>query len=269
MQGVADALQPGFGKVGDSAASDLLQSAKVSAGELEASAKDGAALEGEMETLSSSATTMQAGSIEGSDATIAAEKLVTDIETAVAESEVAVEEMDGLVSAAAPAAPAESKLAALYYPVMYFVDQSAKEYPSTCGGDAVGQPIVGSEEMCASACETAVGSCVGFSYLASSSEGLCFLFSKVKTATYYTGCGSADAAPAGMPTKEMPTKGMPTKLFLQKYQRSVTNSTGAVADATKCVVKFSSYEGTTLKPDGSGKCEQCLKSATKAERCFE
>jgi len=35
-----------------------------------------------------------------------------------------------------------------------------------------------------------------------------------------------------------------------------------------CYAKLSRFEGTTLKPDGSGKCKECLKKATKADRCW-
>jgi len=36
-----------------------------------------------------------------------------------------------------------------------------------------------------------------------------------------------------------------------------------------CYAKLSRFEGTTLKPDGSGKCKQCLKKFTKADRCWK
>jgi len=35
-----------------------------------------------------------------------------------------------------------------------------------------------------------------------------------------------------------------------------------------CYAKLSKFEGTTLKPDGSGKCKECFKKATKADRCW-
>jgi hypothetical protein len=41
------------------------------------------------------------------------------------------------------------------------------------------------------------------------------------------------------------------------------------AGDTKCMVKFSDFEGTTLKPNPSGKCDNCLREATKADRCFK
>lgn len=37
----------------------------------------------------------------------------------------------------------------------------------------------------------------------------------------------------------------------------------------KCMAKLSKFEGTTLKPDPSGKCKQCLKKLVDAQRCYE
>jgi len=36
-----------------------------------------------------------------------------------------------------------------------------------------------------------------------------------------------------------------------------------------CNVKLSRYEGLSLKPDPSGKCDLCLEELTRAERCFD
>jgi len=37
----------------------------------------------------------------------------------------------------------------------------------------------------------------------------------------------------------------------------------------RCMAKLSKFEGTTLKPDPSGKCKQCMKKLVKAQRCYE
>jgi len=37
----------------------------------------------------------------------------------------------------------------------------------------------------------------------------------------------------------------------------------------KCMAKLSKFEGTTLKPDPSGKCKQCLRKLVDAQRCYE
>jgi len=240
MQSAADVMQTAFGKVGDSAATGLLQSAKVFAGELEKAAGTSSKLVQDMAALEASASST--GSVSGFDAVSAAEALTADIESAVVKGEAAVEELEGLLAKATPAGGSNAS-AVLYYPVMYFVDKAFKDVPSTCAGTSAGEPIYGTFETCASACDAAVGSCVGFSFLAYEADGLCFLFSKMTSATYYTGCGGAAN-------------------FLQKAKSL------AVATDTKCVAKFEDFEGTTLKPDPSGKCEKCLKSATKADRCF-
>eukprot|EP00747_Dinoflagellata_sp_TGD_P103681 gnl/TRDRNA2_/TRDRNA2_169037_c1_seq2.p1 gnl/TRDRNA2_/TRDRNA2_169037_c1~~gnl/TRDRNA2_/TRDRNA2_169037_c1_seq2.p1 ORF type:complete len:318 (+),score=51.71 gnl/TRDRNA2_/TRDRNA2_169037_c1_seq2:613-1566(+) len=36
-----------------------------------------------------------------------------------------------------------------------------------------------------------------------------------------------------------------------------------------CFAKFSTFSGTTLKPDRSGKCKQCLKKVQAIDRCYE
>lgn len=37
----------------------------------------------------------------------------------------------------------------------------------------------------------------------------------------------------------------------------------------RCMAKLSKFEGTTLKPNPSGKCKQCLKKLVNAQRCYE
>merc|ERR1719195_1016432 len=37
----------------------------------------------------------------------------------------------------------------------------------------------------------------------------------------------------------------------------------------RCMAKLSKFEGTTLKPDPSGKCKQCMKKLVNAQRCYE
>ena len=55
----------------------------------------------------------------------------------------------------ATAAPATTTAGAskLYYPIMYFVDKAFVDSPSTCGGTPAADPIVGSHDECATACE--------------------------------------------------------------------------------------------------------------------
>jgi hypothetical protein len=237
MQAAAQSAQDAFGKVGDSTASSLAQSAKGFAGKLEHAAEDGEKLEEE------------AGELEGTadpEKVQEKEALTAKLVKHFASVEAMQKEDKALYKTAVT--PTEDGSEKLFYPVMYFVDKEFREVPSTCGGTPVGEPLVGDFAGCAAACETHVGTgeaagCVGFQHMPTEDAGLCFLFSDFKSATYYTGCKAA--------------------AFLQK-----SSLAGAMAD-TKCMAKVSEFEGTTLKPDPSGKCKQCLKEATKADRCFE
>jgi len=129
-----------------------------------------------------------------------------------------------------------------YYPVMYFVDKAFEEMPTTCNGDLVAKPIAGqSADSCAASCDSHIHSCVAFQFFKDGKNAMCFLFSKFSTGVYYTGCG---------------------KSFLQ------SGATSAPFES-KCYAKLSKFVGTTLKPNPSGKCEQCFSDLTKAERCYK
>merc|ERR1740138_931253 len=111
--------------------------------------------------------------------------------------------------------------------------------------------MLGSMDACASECDRELHTCVGFSFFSlldekEADKGICVMLSKFKTITYYSGCGEEEKKGA----------------FLQKKLADVaTNS-------TQCMAKLSKFEGTTLKPNPSGKCEQCFREATDAERCY-
>eukprot|EP00419_Tripos_fusus_P085722 CAMPEP_0172864640 /NCGR_PEP_ID=MMETSP1075-20121228/80913_1 /TAXON_ID=2916 /ORGANISM="Ceratium fusus, Strain PA161109" /LENGTH=96 /DNA_ID=CAMNT_0013713579 /DNA_START=9 /DNA_END=296 /DNA_ORIENTATION=- len=92
---------------------------------------------------------------------------------------------------------------------------------------------------CAAACDSEIGDCVGFSYFAHKKSGLCLLLGKFKSVTYYSGC-----------KKE------------RKLIQTRQNLGHRAAEGTKCMAKFSLFEGTTLKPDPSGRCKQCMGKAS-------
>jgi hypothetical protein len=237
MQKGAVSLQKSFGAVGDSAATGLMQDAKVFAGTLVHKAEDAEAVSGRLGKLIASSGLLKDFT---SPATVTkAERIMEEIEEGMDEGQVVTDELDEVLALASPG-PDTSGAAKQYYPVMYFVDKAFADVPSTCGGNTVAEPIVGeSLDGCASACDANIHSCVGFQYF--ESEKLCFLLSKLKTATYYTGCGKA---------------------FLQKDTGSAGNA------AVTCYGKLSKFEGTSLKPDPSGKTSFGLKKLTKADRCF-
>jgi hypothetical protein len=247
MQTFGEALQKRFGAVGDSGATGLAQDAKVFAGTFEHKAEDADAAAGKLGSLAKDASGLKDFT---APATVTkAERIMEDIDAATAAGELVTDELDALTALASPS-PTKKGAVKQYYPVMYFVDKEFESVPTTCSGAIVAEPIVGeSEDGCASACDANIHSCVGFQYFNELSLGsqqlptLCFLLSGFSTGFYYTGCGK-------------------DKLFLQ------ANSTASPFEA-KCFAKLSKFEGTTLKPNPSGKCDQCFKELTKADRCFK
>lgn len=236
MQASADTLQTSFGAVGDSATTNLVQSAKVFAGELLHKAEDAEKIATKLGKLDADAKAITKFT-DPAEVT-KAERIMEDVEATLEDGEKVTDDLEELKELAAPPTAAVNA-SKQYYPMMYFVDQEQKDTPQTCGGDVVNKPITGgSLDQCATACDALTNECVGFSYYGGA-KSLCFLFSKLKTAFYFTGCG---------------------KSFLQ---------TAAAPFDVKCLVKFSKFDGTTLKPDASGKCKQCLKKLTKADRCYK
>jgi len=235
MQAVANQLQDLFGKSADPVAANLMQTAKQEAGKLEKIATEAAALASSMSTEKSTADGLAGGDFTSSETMESAEGSMRKIEELAAEGVGMVSEMQLQMRNTEPVATENASQ--LYYPVMYFVDKKFADSPSTCGGASAHDPIIGDIDACATACNKDFQTCVGFSFFPADGRGLCFLFSKLKTATYYTKC-----------------QGVTSQLMEPKE--------------VQCMVKFSKFEGTTLKPDGSGKCEQCLKEATHADRCF-
>jgi hypothetical protein len=228
MQNMGAKLQKSFGAVGDSGASGLMQDAKVFAGTLVHKAEDAGDVATKLGGLVKSANGLKGFT---DPATVTkAERIMEDIDETVAEGEALTDQLDELTALASPTGAA-SGAAKQYQNVMYFVDKEFDSNPTTCSGDKVGEPITGlNEDGCASACDANIHSCVGFQYFKDGSKQLCFLFSKFNTGVHYTGCGKKGGA--------------------------------------TCYAKLSKFEGTTLKPNPSGKCAQCFKELTKADRCF-
>lgn len=245
MQAAAEQLQKDLGAAGDPAAAALMQEAKVAAGELESAANTSTKIKDALTTATGEAAGMS-GSLNGLEAISEAEALTRRLEKLAADAEDAVEDLDQRAAAASPGGPDFDNAANAtkqYYPVMYFVDKSFTEVPSTCTGKAVGQPMAAvSGDECAYACDAAIHSCVGFAFFAGSTN-LCFLFSKFTEATYYTGCNST--------------------LLLQRSAAQLQRQPPSMA----CMAKLSKFDGASLKPDGSGQCEGCLKKVTEAARC--
>jgi len=249
----ANVLQESLGQAGDPAASDLMQSAKVWAGELLHAVEDGEDLSVKLTSAKEKGNAMKGKDFSNYDNSKDAEAAIKAMEKGTSKGEAALEELTEMSELAAPSAEEKEDAAKQYVPVMYFVNKEFEEVPQTCGGETLAKPIFGkSQDECAMACDELVGKCVGFSYFERpdavsiffKKSAVCFLFSKLKSVQYYTGCKAEKFLQTKAGKKEAP------------YTAS-------------CVAKLSLFEGTTLKPDKSGKCDMCLKEATKADRCLE
>jgi hypothetical protein len=233
MEAMGAKLKATFSETGDAEAAELMHSAKVFAGELLAAAAAGDKLKADLAEMETKAEGMAGADFAAASDVSEAEALTGQMEAAVAEGEVEAEELGALLAKAQPEDNStESAAGKQYVPIMYFVDKAYQNMSTTCGGTSLSKPLLGSIESCAVACDSFVGECAGFSYTPEGESGLCFLFSKFKVATYYTGCEGSEPL-------------------------------------TQCQAKFSQFSGTTLKPDPSGKCKQCLKEATEFARCFK
>jgi hypothetical protein len=237
LQGAGEALQKSFGQVGDSGMTGHAQNAKVFAGKLEAATKAVDKVSAKLGDLAGSTKSLK--DFTDPDTVTKAERTMEAIDETMAEGEAATDKLDTLLALAQH--EAVSGAVKQYYPAMYFVDKEFDDVPSTCTGEVVAEPLVGSADACAAACDSHIHECVGFQYveLDSKTSG-CMLLSSFKTGFYYTGCG---------------------KSFLQVSRK-------AAPFTATCYAKLSKFEGTTLKPNPSGKCKQCFKELTKADRCY-
>jgi len=243
LQTSATTWQKIAGNVGDPEASNLMQSAKVFAGELEAFHKEESKKVAALKDAKTTATALAGADLAKFDTAAKADTAIEDLKKAIAEGEdaaEATEEMVKLSNLESEDAEGKSKL---YRGLMYFVDKELAEAPTTCNGEAVKKPMAMlSEDECAAACEANFQRCVAYSFY--TPGDLCFMFSKLKTATVYTGCSAGAAS------------------FLQASKKG---------SFPECKLRLSSYEGTSISPDSdtakAGKCPNCLKELTKREKC--
>lgn len=244
----ANACQKSLGSSGDPTASDLMQGAKIYAGELIHAAEDGQSLHDDVKTIIPEEAAFDGKNMKDVEVVKEVEAAVKAMEEGAIDVELRTEELQSALDEASPEADADrvAGSAKQYVPLMTFVDKEFKDVPSTCGGNVVQTLFGKSLDDCAAACDALVGKCVGLSYFGQGSA-VCFLFEKFESVQYWTGCADEnmlDFLQSAKKTKEAP--------FL-----------------ATCVAKLADFEGTTLKPDKSGKCKKCLKEATRADRCFK
>jgi len=186
-----------------------------------------------------------------------AEKTTLAMQQGISEMILETEKMQDLLDAASPVTEEDEEervedASKQYMPIMHFVDQefAKEEIPSTCGGNILQIVFGKSMDECSAHCDSMVGKCVGFNYFGEG-DGVCVLFDKFKSVQYWAGCAPEEDEKGG------------------KFMQVQKHKTRDAPFEAHCVAKGSKFEGTTLKPDRSGKCKQCLKEATKADRCYE
>jgi len=275
LQSAADQGQAAFGSAGDTVMSDLMQTAKVFAGDLEKASNAGIKVVEQLEALDGEAKALDGADFTDPAEMKKAEEVMKKMEATLAEAEATKTKAMDLHELVAGMEfeedtefkKVEGEPVKQYHPIMYFVDREYEEMPSTCGGDTLKKPILAKDvQQCAAACGAEGIACAGFSYveLKSADDKVCFLFSKFKSVTYYTECKSFLQTPVSFLQQPQAAHAV-----IQKSNSTQTSEKEFKYEGTMCYAKFASFTGTTLKPDPSGKCELCLKTADKAQRCFE
>jgi len=231
MQAIAAAFQETLGKAGDVAASNLMQQAKIVAGELNESLVKGQSVEGAVTAKLAEGDAAQPGSANHA-AVEAAETIEQELVKLSSEANDNAEHLMELLHDVSPDV-SEDELAPTFYKIMYFVDKKFEKAPTTCSGTLLGRPLVNkTSEECGRICDRRGQECKGYSYFP---EGLCFLMKKFKTVRYYTEC------------EDDPAK-------MQDF------------NGTSCNVRFSDYQGTNISPT-SKTCKECLAELDAASGC--
>jgi len=270
MQEMAAEWQKMLGDAGDPGASDLMQTAKVFAGELEHAASDADKLSKTMQSLAETAKGMKDADLTDAAQMKDAEGVLEAMEEAITQGAATTEELESLLAQASPNITGQGNTSQRYYPIMYFVDKTYSAEPTTCTGTAAEKPMVGSMDQCARACDADVQECVGFSFFPGTGDdeenGLCFMMSKVETVKFWAGCSSDEATPEQVQSDGPggPAIGPPQHVIDAHKPSTPTVD----ASQVKCMVKLAEFEGDSLKPNPSGKCDICLEEAAKIDRCF-
>jgi len=272
-----------FGGSGDSGMANLCQAAKVYGGKVIHAAEDAKALMSKMEHIYEGSYDMlhgrQKADFTDPEVVTKAERMMENMDEVAAQGEQMADVMSDMFAASNYArnlatkeevradceegcgrgTPIKTGASKQYYEAMYFVDKEFRYTPMTCSGPLVGPPIhtphnVGQQsgrDACATACDDNIHECVGYQVAGS----MCWLFSRFDSGFYYTGCNPSPYSTGGMDYAK------------QNHVKSRGDEDETMA--VQCFAKLSKFEGTSLKPNPSGKCDQCFKTLTKADRCFE
>jgi len=164
------------------------------------------------------------------DTVAKAEQIMEGMETDIEQSKELAKALSKITTLARPSNELLGT-ATQYYPIMYFVDKNHLRTMQTCSGEVVNEPIVGeSMDGCATACNDAVGSCVGFSYFGVGKTSLCFLLSNFKSAVYYTGC----RVPGLLQQNMTRSKGGELQKYMARFHRDRRASSPGEIEAWPC-----------------------------------
>lgn len=256
MRDAASSLKPSLNAAGDTAALDLMQKVQASAVTLDKQAQEVVAVSSELSSLVQSSKRLT-GSVQQ----------LNSIMRALLRTQTKGQEVMANITlcmdSATVSAGAENHLQDFeqYSPLLHFIIKDFATTPSTCGGDMIGDPMVGvSLNDCAWRCNEHRDSCIGFSHYAQGQ--LCFLMTKFTSAFYYKDCKAGGRLPAVQGPRFWKAGGRHVAVQQPRFLPQTKH-----AELT-CMAKTSKFRGSSLKPDPAGKCEQCLKIVHWADRCY-
>lgn len=230
------------GSIGQPAPSDLMQAAKVFAGELEHAAGAAKKLSLEVDVVAIDGQQIldeKKGNPSTFSEATKMEELTRSAEDLATKADDMTRSLQDFAHLASPKLTEATDAAKQYYPLTYFVDKKIEPLYTTCGGTEIKRPIVNATmDVCAKACDANVGVCVGFSYFRMGDlPSMCFLHSKFKTVKYVIAC--------------------PKFLQVDALVSAKKN-----ANIIGCYGKLSEFP-SSIAPQASGKCDGCLKEADK------
>jgi len=253
LQHTGEGIQGLAGQIfGDPWMANVMQGVKVYAGVLEHAAEDGVKAAMALNDAVAGLEQVKDDDFSSFDGVKAADDAVEVAEKTIAMVEEKTEELELLLGQANPTYGDEAEKAKeQYVPIMYFVDKALLNSVCTGDGKMIGNPyIVQNENGCAHHCNSKIHECVGYMMTPVAhmpDSKLCFLFEKFESVQTYSGCIGRDLT-GGNFLQARAAKQDPEPIVITK-------------------VKFSKFDGATLKPDPSGKCDICLKKWTDRTQC--
>lgn len=225
----AEEHESALGQVGDPSAVKIMHSAKITAGELEDEVVKGRETEKKLKAAVAGAAEILGDGIDGMEM-LKAEALRDDLVELLADAEDSIEHLDSMVLDIHPKNDNATGAAKQYYDIMYFADESKKDFANTCTGIVAAHPKTKvTEDECAATCDHLIHTCAGYQYyhpVAKGHPNLCFLFTKFTEVKTYPTCAGHEFY---------------------------------------CKVKLAKYEGINITPKTG--CKKCLEVLASSDTC--